>query len=154
VANIICDYAKGRFIEKATLPLGTDNLIIVLLQSTSLPSDTTIKRNQYLSGLLSTGTGTGLEATFTNYTRQVLSAASITIVVNTSTDVVTLDISDQVWNAAGGATNNTLGGFLTCYRPTSSTLDSGILVLTKHDFTATTTGGNLTAAVPSLATAT
>lgn len=151
MANLVCDYAKGRWVEKATLPLGTDNLIVVLLKAGGLPSDTTIKRNQYLSGIFTAG---GVEATFTNYTRQVLSAASITIVVNTSTDVVTLDISDQVWSAAGGASNDTLGAFLTCYRPTSSTLDSGILVLTKHDFAATTTGGNLTAAVPSLATAT
>lgn len=148
------DYAKGRFVEKSTLPLGTDSLLLVLLQSTSLPTDTTIKRNQYLSGILSSGTGSGLEATFTNYARQVIPAASITITVNTSTDVVTLDTSDQTINSAGGATNNTLGAALLCYKPTSSTADTAIPVLTKHDVSLTTTGGNLTIAVPSVATAT
>lgn len=124
---------------------------MVLLQSSGLPSAATIKRTQFLSGVFSAG---GVEATFTNYTRQVLAAGSITITVNTTTDVVTLDTSDQVWTAAGGATNNTLGKLLLCYRPTSSSLDSAIPVLTAHDFSATTTGGNLTATVPSIGTAT
>lgn len=127
---------------------------MVLLQSTSLPTDNTLKRTQYLSGVLSTGTGAGLEATFTNYSRQVVSSSSITITVNTSTDVVTLDISDQIWNAAGGATNNTLGALLLCYKPTSTSLDTAIPILTKHDFSVTTTGGNLTAQVPSIGTST
>lgn len=82
------------------------------------------------------------------------SAAGITITVNTTTDVVTLDLSDAVWNAAGGALNNTLGKLLVVYRPTSSSLDSAIPILTAHDFSASTTGGNLTATIPSIATAT
>ncbi len=151
MANILINYAKGRFIQLSSLPLGTDNLLVVLLQSTGLPTDATLKNCQYLSQVFTAG---AVEATFTNYARQVLSAGSITITVNTGTGVVTLDTADQVWNAAGGATNNTLGAFLLCYRPTSSSLDSAIPVLTKHDFAATTTGGNLTASVPAVATAT
>jgi hypothetical protein len=125
-----------------------------MLQSASLPADTTIQRNQYLSGVLSSGTGTALEATFTNYARQVIPAASITITVNTSTDVVTLDTADQSIASAGGASNNTLAAVLLCYKPTSSTADTAIPVLTKHSVSATTTGGLLTIAVPSVATAT
>lgn len=143
-------YAKGRFIEKALLPVGTDSLVVVLLQSSGLQADATLKNYQTLGTLLASNT----EATFTNYTRQVLSAASITVAFNTGTSVASLDTSDQVWNAAGGATNNTLGKFLLCYRPTSSSLDSAVLPLTGHDFSATTTGGLLTAAVPSIGTAT
>lgn len=90
----------------------------------------------------------------TGNTRKVLSAADITVSTNTGTGVTTVDTSDQVWNAAGGAVNNTLGALLTCYRPTSSTPDSGILLLTKHDYTIGTTGGNLTAQVPSIGTVT
>lgn len=152
MANVLNDYAKGRIIQLSTLPTGTDTLLVVLLQSASLPSDNTLKRTQYLSGVLSSGSGTGLEATFTNYTRLTVSSGSITIVVNTTTDVVSLDITDQVWNAAGGATNNTLGALLLCYKPTSTSLDSSIPILTKHDFSASTTGGNLTATIPSIVT--
>lgn len=154
MANVINDFAKGRLIEKSTLPVGTDSLLVVLLQTTSLPTDNTLKRTQFLSGVLSTGTGAGLEGTFTNYVRKVIAAVDITITVNTTTDVVTLDTADQVWSAAGGATNNNISAFLLCYKPTSTSLDTAIPILSKHDFTASTTGGNLTATIASIGTAT
>lgn len=133
------------------LPIGGDNIVVVLLQAAGLQADATLRTNQFLSGLLSAGNA---EATFTNYSRKVLSAADITVSVNTGTHVNTIDIADQVWSAAGGAANNSVGALLTCYRPTSGTADSGILVLTKHDYVISTTGGNLTATVPSIGTAT
>jgi hypothetical protein len=151
VASLIFDYAKGRWVEKFRLPVGGDNIIVVLLQSSGLQSDTNINNHQTLADLLAAGNA---EAGFTNYARKVLSAADITVTVNTGTNVTTVDTVDQVWNAAGGAANNTLGAILTCYRPTSGSLDSAILPLTKHDFATTTTGGNLTAQVPSIGTVT
>lgn len=116
-----------------------------------MQADSTLNNNQTLADLLAAG---NVEADFTNYVRKVLSSVDITVSTNTSTGVTTVDIPDQVWNAAGGAVNNTIGALLTCYRPTSATPDSGILPLTKHDFTIGTTGGNLTATVPSIGTAT
>ena len=151
MGNVLVDYAKGRFIEKATLPLGTDSLIAVLLQATGLPTDTVLKRNQFLSGVFTAG---GTESTFTNYSRQSFTGASITITVNTSTDVVTLDTSNVVINSAGGALNNSVAKLLLCYKPTSATADSAIPVLTTHDCVITTTGGNLTVTIPSIGTAT
>jgi hypothetical protein len=123
---------------------------VVLLQSTGLQVDATLETYQFLSQLLTAGNA---EATFTNYSRQVLSGTSITVTVNTSTGVTTVDISDQVWTAAGGATNNTLGALITCYRPSVASTDSSVLLLTKHDFATTTTGGNLTASIASIGTA-
>jgi hypothetical protein len=150
MSNFVFSYAKGRWIDKYSLPLGTDNILVVLLQSTGLQADATLGTYQYLSQLTAAG---NLEATFTNYTRQVLSGTSITISVNTSTAVTTVSIPTQVWNAAGGATNNTLGALLTCYRPASNSTDASVLLLTKHDFAITTTGGNLTATISSIGTA-
>ena len=151
IGNVLGNYAKGRWIHLASLPLGTDNLVVVLLKSSGLPTDATIKDCQYLSQIISAG---ATEATFTNYARKVLSAPSIFIVVNTGTDVVSLDTSDQTWNSAGGASNDTLGAFLLCYRPTSGSADSAIWLLTKHDYSQTTNGGNLVASVPSIGTST
>jgi hypothetical protein len=151
VGNILSNYIKGRFVEKATLPLGTDNLVIDLLTTTALPSDATLKNCQFLSDVTTAG---GVIAAFTNYARKVLAAVDITITVNTGTGVVTLDTADQVWSAAGGASNATLGKLLIAYRPTSGSANSAIALISCHDYTATTTGGNLTAAIPSVATAT
>lgn len=124
---------------------------MVLLQITGLPTATVIKRTQFLSGVFTAG---AVEAAFTNYSRQVIVGGGITISVNTGTDVVTLDTSNVVIGAAGGALNNNLGKLLLCYKPTSSTADSAIPVLTAHDFTASTTGGTLTATITAIATAT
>jgi len=151
ITNIIFDYAKGRYVEKYMLPVGGDNIVVVLLQASGLQADATLRTNQYLSGLLSAG---NTEATFTNYARKVLSASDITVSINTGTHVNTVDISDQVWSAAGGAVNNSIGALITCYRPTSASTDAQILCLTKHDYVISTTGGNLTATIPSIGTAT
>ena len=151
MASFIADYAKGRWVEKYLLPVGGDNIVIVLLQSAGLQADATLNNYQTLSAMLAANS----EATFTNYSRIFLSNTSgITVTVNTSTGVTTVDIPDQVWTAAGGATNNTLGALVTCYRRLSTDPDSAILPLTKHDFAVTTTGGNLTATVPSIGTST
>jgi hypothetical protein len=150
LSNFVFPYAKGRWVDKYSLLLGTDNIVVVVLQSGGLQADATLETYQFLSQLLTAG---NVEATFTNYARHVLTGTSITVSVNTSTGVTTVDISDQVWNAAGGATNNTLGALLTCYRPTSASTDASVLLLTKHDFAVTTTGGNLTATIPSIGTA-
>jgi hypothetical protein len=118
------------------------------LQSTGLQADATLAPYTNLGAILAS---TNDEATFTNYGRPILAAASITITVSTG---VTVAIPSQVWSAAGGALNNTLGALLTCYRPTGSTADSGILPLTKHDFSITTAGGALTATITTVATVT
>lgn len=131
------------------LPVGGDNILVVLLQSAGLQADSTLNNHQTLASLLAANT----EAVFTNYARKVLSTVDITVTVNTSTGVATVDVSDQVWNAAGGAVNNTLGALITCYRPTSASPDSAVLPLTKHDYTVSTTGGNLNAPISSIGTA-
>lgn len=151
MANVLFDSAKGRWVEKYLLPVGGDNIIVVLLQASGLQVDATLNNYSTLAALLAGG---NTEATFTNYGRKVLSGVDITVSVNTSTGVTTVDIPDQVWTSAGGAVNNGLGALLTCYRQTSATPDSGILPLTKHDFAVTTTGVNLQATVPSIGTAT
>jgi len=134
------------------LLVGTDNIVVVLLQNSGLQADATLNNYQFLSDLTAAG---NLEATFTNYSRHILAGADITVSVNTGTGIVTVSLNaNRVWNAAGGATNNTLGAFLTAYRPTSGSADSAVLLLTKHDFATSTTGGALTATVSTIATAT
>lgn len=151
MAPFIFDNAKGRWVEKFLLPIGGDNIVVVLLQSSGLQADATLNNYTFLSQLLAGG---NTEAGFTNYARKVLAAADLSVSVNTGTGVTTVDAVDQVWNSAGGALNNTMGAICFCYRPTSGSADSAILLLSKHDFATTTTGGNLTAQIPSIGTVT
>lgn len=151
MANKFFTYFKGRWVQLASLPLGTDNLEVVLFQATSLAADATMVNYQTLAAITAGGS---LEATFTNYSRHILTSSDIIISVNTGTGVVTLDLNDQAWAGAGGPTNNNLGALIVLYRPTSTSTDAQILPLTKHDFVQTVAGGTLTAAIPSIGTAT
>lgn len=124
------------------LPLGTDNIMVVLLQNTGLAADATLVNFQSLGALLA---GTSQEATFSNYARTNLSSSSILITHNTgsSPTSVTVSFSLQVWNSAGGALNNTISKVALVYQPTGSTADTGCLVLATLDYSGTTTGGAL-----------
>lgn len=146
--SLVNTFAKGRFIEKCMLPLGTDNILVVPLQSASIPTDTVLRNCQNLGAVFTAG---ALEATFTTYARKVLGSGDITIVYDTTTTFgPTASFATQVWNAAGGAVNNTLAAVVLAYRPTAATADSGCLVLATLGYAGTTTGGALTAALGTL----
>ena len=85
------------------------------------------------------------EATFTNYARKT--GITGTITVDDTNDRVDVDIPDQTWTSAGGATNNTLTKLVTAYE--ESAADSGRIPMTHHDFAVTTDGSDITAQVNS-----
>lgn len=142
-SNTANTYGKGRYVEKFMLPLGTDNILVVPIQSASIPSDNTLRNCQTLAAIFSAG---ALEATFTNYSRKVLAAADITITYDLVTNFrPTVSLATQVWAAAGGATNNTLAAIVIAYRPTSGSADSACLPLAVMSYAGTTASGALTA---------
>ena len=145
MASFVGTFAKGRVIEKCALPLGTDNILIIPLQSSGLPSDTTLRNAANLAAIFTAG---ALEATFTGYARKVLSSSDITIANNTGTFVATATVNAaQTWASAGGALNNTITKIVVAYRPTSGTADSGCMVLATQDYSGSTTGGAFTVTV-------
>lgn len=150
MGNVLFDAACGRWVEKFKLPVGGDNIGLILLKATGLQADTALMPYATLADLLAASND---EATFTSYTRKWLTSSDITVSVNTTTHITTVDITDPTWTGAGGALNNDLGALLTVYRKASSDLDSAILPLTKHDWVRSTTGNNMTVTVPSIGTA-
>jgi hypothetical protein len=146
-SSLVNTWAKGRFIEKCMLPLGTDNILVVPIQSASIPTDTVLRNCANLGAVFTAG---ALEATFSNYARVVLSSSAITITTNTGAFTQAASFTTQVWAAAGGAVNNTLAAIVLAYRPTSGTADAGCLVLATLAYAGTTTGGALTAVLGTL----
>jgi hypothetical protein len=144
---LINTWAKGRFIEKCMLPLGTDHILVIPLQSTGIPTDTVLRNCANLAAVFTAG---GLEATFSNYSRISLSSSAITITTNTSTFFQAASFTSQVWAAAGGAVNNTFSALVLAYQPTTGTADSGCLVLATLAYAGSTTAGALTAAIGTL----
>lgn len=143
MSSLINTYAKGRFIEKCMLPLGTDHILVILLQSTGLPADTTLQNYANLGALVAAAQ----EANFSNYERISLSSSNIIISQNTASSPTTQSVSftpaPMVINGAGGAVNNTLAKVALAYQPTAGTADSGCLVLATLDYSFPTTGGEL-----------
>jgi hypothetical protein len=87
--------------------------------------------------------GSNTEANFTNYTRKTPITATPT--VDDTNNRVDIDIPDQTWTSAGGATNNSLVKLVVFYE--NSAADSGRVPLTHHDFVVTTDGSDITAQV-------
>jgi NADH dehydrogenase/NADH:ubiquinone oxidoreductase subunit G len=143
MSDFVFNIAKGAVAYYATLPATNDGLIVVLLKSSGLEADSTLKDYDTLALLLA---GTSDEADFTNYGRKTIT--SVTVTVDDTNDRVDVDVADQTWTSAGGATNNTLGKLLVCYDPdTTGGTDSSVIPLAAHDFSATTDGTNLVAQV-------
>lgn len=140
MASQVFTYAKGRIVELADLPLGTDNLLLVLLQNTGLPADNTLRNCQTLAAVFAAG---ATEATFTNYSRKVLSSGPDIVIANSLVSFnATVTIAAQTWASAGGAVNNTLSKVVVAYRPTSGATDAQCLPLGHSDVSATTGGGS------------
>lgn len=143
MGDLIFNVALGRIRTYAELGAANDALIILLLKSTGLQADGTIRDHDDLSALLA---ATNDEATFTNYARKTVT--SVTITVDDTNDRVDLDIADQTWTVAGGALNDTLGALLIGYDgDTLSGTDANIVPVSKHDFSVTTDASDLTAQI-------
>jgi hypothetical protein len=102
--------AKGRSNELAKLGAANDALVLVLLQTTGLESDATLKDYATLSALLA---GTNDECTFTGYARRTLS--SVVVAPNNTSDTQSTDAADPAaWTNSGGASQG-CGAAIVCY---------------------------------------
>lgn len=138
MADFVFNVAKGRAAHLASLPGSDDALIAVPLEATDLEADSVLIDADTLAAVLS---GTTNEQTTMG--RLTLSGTSVTVDdVNNRVDA---DADDLVWPAASGAE---IAAILICYDPdTTASVDSAIVPLTKHDFVAIPTGGDVVALV-------
>lgn len=136
MADGVFNIAKGAAAEKVRD--GATNLLILLLKVNE--AEATFRDRDDVAAILANGS---TEADFTNYARKT--GLTGTITVDDTNDRVDVDIPDQTWTAAGGATNNTLTKLVVAYQ--ESAADSGRVPLTHHDFAATTDASDLTAQI-------
>lgn len=121
--------------------------VIVLLKTAE--ADGTLGDYDDLSTLLA---ASNAQADFTNYSRKTLTDSDLAALPSPddTNNRYEVDIPDQTWTSAGGASNNTLVKLLVCYdSDTTSGTDANIIPLTHHDFSVTTDGSNITAVVNS-----
>lgn len=146
----VFNIAKGRVVEFYNRVENNDpstSALIVVLGFGAI-SDATLKDHDALSDI--TGDADFTEATFTNYARKTLTDTELSALPapDDTNDRYDIDMPDQTWSSAGGATNNTLTRLLVCYdADTGAGTDANILPLTFYDFAVTTDGSDLNAQV-------
>lgn len=119
----------------------TSGIIVVLLQAAEATLD--LKKHDDLAALLLAAGNT--ECTFTNYTRKVLTDVELDDPVTDDTNNWRQsNMPNQTWANAGGALNNSVVKFLTCYAPNTAGADSTIIPMTFHDLIHTTDGTSFT----------
>lgn len=135
MADGVFNIAKGAAAEKVRD--SGSALLILLLKANE--TEATLRDRDTVTALLAEAGTT--EADFTNYARKT--GLTGTLDVDDTNDVVDIDIPDQTWSSAGGASNNTLTKLVVAYEESAS--DTGRIPLTHHDFAVTTDGNDLTA---------
>lgn len=153
MANIVFNVAKGRVNELHDRVDGNDpaNSVLVISLWQAIEADSLLQDRTTLQDIIDQAANT--EATFTDgstpYARQILTDTDITAsTVDQTNNRREADIPDQVWDPAGGSTDNNLVKFIVAYDSDSTGgTDSLIEPLTAHDFVITTNGGSITAAI-------
>ena len=137
MADGVFNMAKGAMAEMIR---DGATVVGILLMKANEAEATLVDRTDLADIFVEAG---NTEADFTNYARKTGLTG-----VRTQDDTnnrVDLDVPDQTWTAAGGASNNTLTKLIVFYE--NAAADATRLPLTHHDFAVTTDGSDLTAQV-------
>ena len=146
VANIALGSVAGYYRRVDGNDPANSALIIMLLASSGLEADSAIKDFDTFAALVA---GTTNEATNTGTGRKTLTDADLTAFAPDDTNNrVDLDIPDQTWTAVANDGTGAIGAMVIGYDgDTTAGTDSNIELLTKHDFSVTPTGGDITAQI-------
>ena len=138
MADFVFNIAKGEVKNYCRLAATNDALLYILIESSGIETDATLKDYDDVLALLA---GTSNEQT--NQARKAVTAATIT--VDDTIERVDSDIADQTYTALAG---NAIGAIILAYDPdTTAGTDSTVIPLTKHDFTVTPDGTDVTAQI-------
>lgn len=148
MADFVFNVAKGRVAEfynrVDTNDPANSALIVVVLATTGLESDATLRDMDTLAAVVAGATN---EVTNSGYARKVLTDADITaLTIDDTNDRVDLDIADQTWTAV--AAGDGWSKIVICYdSDTTAGTDANIIPLTAHDFVVTPDGSDIIAQI-------
>ncbi len=150
MADFVFNIAKGRVAELYNR-VDTDDpansaLVIVLLATSGLEADATLKDLDTLSALVAGATN---EATNTGYARKVLTQADLAaFAADDTNDRVDLDIPDQTWTGVANDGTGAISKLVVCYdNDTTGGTDANIIPLVCLDFAVTPDGSDITAQI-------
>jgi hypothetical protein len=147
MANFTFDIAKGRVAEfynrAKTNDPANSALVVIILATTGLESDTILQRKTDMSAMVS---GTTREVTNTNYTRKTIKATLAALAPDYVNDRTQLTMPNMTWTAvaAGSGWSKLL---ITYDNDTTGGTDTNLIPLTAHDFIITPDGSDITAQI-------
>lgn len=150
MADFVFNIAKGSVAGNYRRVDGNDPansaLIIALLASSGIEADSVLIDKDDFTALVSGATNF---ATNTGYSRKTLTDSDLTAFAPDDTnDRVDLDIPDQTWTSVANDGTGAIGALVIGYdSDTTGGTDSNIEPQTKHDFSVTPTGGDITAQI-------
>lgn len=133
MATIVFNAALGRLAQYADLPAAADSLIMVPFTAAGLPTDATMRDYATLAAVKAGATEQ------TALGRKTLT--NVTVTVDNANDRVAIDCDDVTWTATSGAA---IGAVVICYKPDTTSADTAIIPLTKHDVSMTPDGNAFT----------
>ncbi len=148
VFNIAKGSVAGNYRRVDANDPANSALIVALLASSGLEADSVLRDKDDFSALVSGGTDF---ATNTGAGRKTLTDADLTAFAPDDTnDRVDLDIPDQTWTSVANDGTGAIGALVIGYdSDTTGGTDSNIEPQTKHDFSVTPSGGDITAQIAS-----
>jgi hypothetical protein len=145
MSNYAFNIAKGRMNEFAYRVKNGDpaasRLVLAALTTDATP-ETTAKDANTFALLITAG---AVEATHTNYSKKIITAAMITPGEDDTGDKYWCDMDDQTWSAvgAGAAWVSLILG----YSPVTSPTNADIIPIAHYDFSVTPDGSDITAQI-------
>jgi len=151
MGDFVFNIAKGRVVEYYNRVEASDPtnaaLIVVLLATTGLEADATLKDMDSLAAVVAGATN---ESTNTGYARKVLTDSDLAALPapDDTNDRYDVDIPDQTWTGVANDGTGAISKLLICYDPdTTGGADSAIIPLTCHDFAVTPDGSDIVAQI-------
>lgn len=139
MADFVFNAAKGKETYYLGLPALNDALVIVPIEASGIEADATLRDYTNLNSLLA-----GASNEQTTMGRKTVTAATVS--TDNTNDWVTVAIANVTWSLATG---NAIAAIVICYDPdVTAGTDADLIPLTKHDFSVTPNGGDITAAAP------
>lgn len=139
MADFIFNNALGRIRTFAELAGTNDAIVVVPVEATGLETDSTLRDYDDLAALLAGSTNEQ-----TALGRKSLTSA-LTVTIDDTNNRVDIDAPDQVWTGTSG---NAVGALVWCYdADTTGGGDASIVPMSKHDFSFTPDGTDVTAVV-------
>lgn len=133
MSNFVFNNAKGKVAYYASLPGTSDALVLVPLQAAGIELDNAMMARTSLANLL---TASSEQTTLGRTT-----LAGVTVNVNNTTNTVSVDADDLVYEDASGAA---IAAFVVGYVPDTTDLDDAdVILLTKHDFSVIPSGTDI-----------